>query len=81
MRARASRRGWRRWISREPWKRATVWLAEHAKLKTRVAIKVLRAKCSSDTQQVQRFFNEAIAVSKIKHAGTVKIFDVGVHRG
>jgi hypothetical protein len=41
-----------------------VWLAEHKDLTTRVAIKVLQAQVSRDTQHVQRFFNEAIAVGK-----------------
>jgi eukaryotic-like serine/threonine-protein kinase len=54
-----------------------VWLAEHKDLKTRVAVKILLPQVSADTQHVQRFFNEAIAVSKIKHAGIVKIFDSG----
>src|SRR5580692_10902443 len=54
-----------------------VWLAEHRDLKTRVAIKVMQSQISADIQHVQRFFNEAIAVSKIKHAGIVKIFDSG----
>ncbi|HEU4731511.1 MAG TPA: serine/threonine-protein kinase [Kofleriaceae bacterium] len=58
-----------------------VWLAEQQIVKTKVAIKFLVADVSSDHQLAQRFFNEAIAVSKIKHAGTVKIFDVGYHHG
>ncbi len=54
-----------------------VWLAEHKDIKTKVAIKMLLPHISVDKQQVQRFFNEAVAVSKIKHAGIAKIFDVG----
>ena len=54
-----------------------VWLAQHKDIKTRVAIKTLLPHISEDKQQVQRFFNEAVAVSKIKHAGITKIFDVG----
>ena len=38
-------------------------------------------RISEDRDHVQRFFNEARMVSKIKHAGTVKIFDVGFHDG
>jgi hypothetical protein len=56
-----------------------VWLAEQREIKTQVAIKVLLPHVSEDKQQVQRFFNEAVAVSKIKHAGIAKIFDVGFH--
>jgi serine/threonine-protein kinase len=58
-----------------------VWVAEQQIVKTRVAIKVLLAELSKDQQLVQRFFNEAIAVSRIKHAGIVKIHDVGFHNG
>jgi Flp pilus assembly protein TadD/tRNA A-37 threonylcarbamoyl transferase component Bud32 len=56
-----------------------VWLAEQRIVKTKVAIKLLRADVSNRESDVQRFFNEAVAVSKIKHAGIVKIFDVGFH--
>jgi serine/threonine protein kinase len=54
-----------------------VYLAEQKSVRTRVAIKTLLPHISSDAGQVQRFFNEAIAVSRIKHAGIAKIFDVG----
>ncbi|HEX7837653.1 MAG TPA: bifunctional serine/threonine-protein kinase/formylglycine-generating enzyme family protein [Kofleriaceae bacterium] len=56
-----------------------VFVAEHATIKTRVAIKVLYAHVSANTAHVQRFFNEARAVARIQHAGIVKIFDVGFH--
>jgi formylglycine-generating enzyme required for sulfatase activity/tRNA A-37 threonylcarbamoyl transferase component Bud32 len=58
-----------------------VWVAEQRIVRTRVAIKLLREDASMDERQVQRFFNEAIAASKIKHVGIVKIFDVGFHAG
>ena len=58
-----------------------VWLAEQQSIGTRVAIKLLSAAVSQDTDHVQRFFNEARAVSRIQHAGIVKIFDVGRHAG
>ncbi|HEX4450796.1 MAG TPA: protein kinase [Kofleriaceae bacterium] len=58
-----------------------VWVAEQPLVRTRVAIKLLIADVSTDSAQVQRFFNEAVAASKIKHAGIVKIFDVGFHVG
>jgi eukaryotic-like serine/threonine-protein kinase len=57
-----------------------VFLAENAAIETRVAIKVLQPGISRDQDHVQRFFNEARAVSKVNHAGTVKIFDSGVFR-
>jgi len=58
-----------------------VWMAEQQIIQTRVAIKLLRAEISTNRQHVERFFNEAVAVGKIKHAGIVKIFDVGFHAG
>ncbi len=58
-----------------------VWLAQQQSVGTKVAIKMLRAEISEDQTQIERFFNEARAVSTIRHAGIVKIFDVGVHAG
>lgn len=58
-----------------------VYLAEHATIGTRVAIKVLGLLVSVNDADVQRLFNEARAVERVKHAGTVKIFDVGHHEG
>ncbi len=58
-----------------------VWLGEHDKIGTRVAIKMLLPHISANKEHVERFFNEAIAVSKIQHSGIVKIFDVGFHNG
>jgi eukaryotic-like serine/threonine-protein kinase len=54
-----------------------VWLAQQKEIRTKVAIKTLLPQISADKRQVDRFFNEAVAVSKIKHAGITKIFDVG----
>jgi tRNA A-37 threonylcarbamoyl transferase component Bud32 len=56
-----------------------VFIAEHATIKTRVAIKVLHAHVSANADHVHRFFNEARAAARIPHAGIVKIFDVGFH--
>jgi serine/threonine protein kinase len=56
-----------------------VYLGEHEKIGTRVAVKMLLPHVSANTELVERFFNEAIAVGKILHAGTGKIFDVGFH--
>ena len=54
-----------------------VFLGEQKSVKTRVAIKTLLPHISARTEYVQRFFNEAVAVSRIKHSGIAKIFDVG----
>jgi len=56
-----------------------VFLGVHAAIGTKVAIKMLLPHISQNHEHVQRFFNEAIAVSKIQHAGIAKIFDVGFH--
>jgi len=56
-----------------------VYLAQQRSIETKVAIKVLQPEVSKDKDHVRRFFNEARAVSRIKHAGIVKIFDVGFH--
>jgi len=56
-----------------------VYLAEQTNIGTRVALKLLQAEISEDQDHVRRFFNEARAVSRIQHAGIVKIFDVGFH--
>jgi serine/threonine protein kinase len=58
-----------------------VWLAEQQSIGTHVAIKLMNDTVSQDAEHVQRFFNEARAVSRIQHAGIVKIFDVGMHAG
>nr|HEX4315883.1 protein kinase [Kofleriaceae bacterium] len=58
-----------------------VWLAEQPIVKTKVAIKLLAAGVSADAQQVERFFREAVAVDRIKHAGIARIHDVGFHDG
>ena len=57
-----------------------VYRAEHKDLQTPVAVKLLNADISEDRDHVQRFFNKARIVSKIKSSGTVKIFDSGFHK-
>jgi serine/threonine protein kinase len=54
-----------------------VFRAEQTNVGTRVAIKMLSAEMSADGEYVQRLFNEARAVSRIRHPGVVQIFDVG----
>ena len=54
-----------------------VFLGEHEGIGTHIAIKVLFPHISHDVSQVDRFFNEARAVAQIRHAGIVKITDVG----
>ncbi len=56
-----------------------VYRAVHTDIQTEVAVKLLHPEISREVEHVQRFFNEARAVGRIKHAGIVKIFDVGFH--
>lgn len=55
----------------------TVYLAEHALLHKRVAVKVLQPQYSTNAQVVERFFNEARAASAIRHPGIIEIYDFG----
>jgi serine/threonine protein kinase len=57
----------------------TVYLGEHILLGRRAAIKTLLAALSSHHEIVERFFNEAKAISTISDPGVVQIFDFGYH--
>ena len=56
-----------------------VWLAEHAMLGRRAAIKVLHPEYSQRQEIVARFFNEARAATRVTDPGIVQIFDFGHH--
>ena len=56
-----------------------VWLAEHAMLGRRAAVKVLHREYSHRAEIVQRFFNEARAATAISDPGIVQIYDFGNH--
>src|SRR6185369_1900593 len=57
----------------------SVWLAEHAMLGRRAAVKVLHPSFTSNSDIVTRFFNEARAATAINDPGIVQIFDFGHH--
>jgi serine/threonine protein kinase len=57
----------------------TVYLGEHILLGKRAAIKTLLPSLSSHREIVDRFFNEARAISAISDPGVVQIFDFGYH--
>jgi tRNA A-37 threonylcarbamoyl transferase component Bud32 len=57
----------------------SVWLAEHAMLGRRAAIKMLHPEFSNRREIVTRFFNEARAATAIADPGIVQIFDFGHH--
>ncbi len=59
----------------------TVWLAEHALLGSKTAIKVLRPEHSQNPQIVQRFFDEARAASRVNHPNIVTVVDFGWRHG
>src|SRR3954463_12561197 len=54
-----------------------VYVAEHTLLGRKAAIKVLLPAVSRDPAIVQRFFNEAKAVTQIAAPGIVQVFDFG----
>ncbi|HXU69236.1 MAG TPA: serine/threonine-protein kinase [Polyangia bacterium] len=56
-----------------------VYVAEHALLKRKVAVKVLLKELTSDASIKRRFMNEARATSQIVHPGIVRIWDFGEH--
>jgi serine/threonine protein kinase len=57
----------------------SVYLAEHALLGRRAAIKVLLPAMSANQEIVNRFFNEARATTAITDPGIVQVFDFGYH--
>jgi len=59
----------------------TVWVGEHTLLGRRAAIKVLLPEYTSREEIVQRFFNEARAVTAISDPGIVQVFDFGHAQG
>jgi len=54
-----------------------VYVAEHTLLGRRAAIKVLLPELSAHKEIVQRFFNEARAVTQVADPGIVQVFDFG----
>ncbi|MDB4954494.1 MAG: serine/threonine protein kinase [Myxococcales bacterium] len=55
----------------------TVFLAEHALIKRRVAIKILHPELASDANVVERFMNEARAAGTLGHPNIVESTDMG----
>ena len=56
-----------------------VYLAQHARIDRRAAIKVLLPELSSNQEVVDRFFAEARSTSSIRHKGIVEVLDCDVH--
>ncbi len=55
----------------------TVFLAEHALIKRRVAIKLLHAELATDDTVIERFMNEARAAGTLGHPNIVESTDMG----
>jgi len=55
-----------------------VYKAIHVSMNQVVALKVLSREMSSDDKQMQRFYHEARASSRLKHPNTIKVFDFGL---
>src|SRR5690349_17821532 len=54
-----------------------VWRAFDARLARRVAVKVLPAEMSTDSERLRRLEREARAASALNHPNIVTIYDVG----
>lgn len=59
----------------------TVWLAEHALIQKRVAVKVLHAHLIRDRRLVTRFLSEARTLTLIQHPNVVSLFDLNMREG
>ena len=56
---------------------ADVYLAEQARLKRRVAVKILKPELAGDRTYLQRFQLEAQAAASLVHANIVQMYEVG----
>src|SRR5579884_2627854 len=59
----------------------TVYLAEQASLKRKVALKLLRTDLAANPTSLQRFRVEAEAVARVTHANIVQIYQYGECEG
>ena len=59
----------------------TVFLAEHALIKRRVAIKILHPELATDADVIERFMNEARAAGTLGHPNIVESTDMGFAHG
>jgi len=54
-----------------------VWLAEDLRLGRKVALKLLSAEFTEDSERVRRFTQEAKAASALNHPHIISVFDIG----
>jgi hypothetical protein len=59
----------------------TVWIADHATLGARVAVKFVSEKALHDPSIIARFASEAAAAARIRSPHVVQVFDHGVELG
>jgi serine/threonine protein kinase len=59
----------------------TVWLAEHALIQKRVAVKVLHAHLARDRRLVARFLSEARTLTMVQHENVVTLYDLDMREG
>jgi serine/threonine-protein kinase len=60
---------------------AEVWKARQVSLDRTVAIKILSAQFSQESEDVKRFQQEAQAAAKLKHSGIVQVYDANAIGG
>ncbi|HET6338212.1 MAG TPA: protein kinase [Polyangiales bacterium] len=58
----------------------TVWAAQDTQLGRRVALKLLRDECTTDTDACLRFEREARTIAQLHSPNIVQIFDYGVEK-
>ncbi len=54
-----------------------VWLAEDTRLERRVALKLLPAEFTQDSERLRRFTQEAKAASALSHPNIISVYDIG----
>ncbi|WP_407739237.1 protein kinase domain-containing protein [Hyalangium sp.] len=58
-----------------------VWMAEHALIQKRVAVKVLHAHLARERRLVSRFLSEARTLTLIQHPNVVTLYDLALRDG
>jgi serine/threonine protein kinase len=60
---------------------AVVWLGFDARLEREVAVKLMRRADAADAAALNRWLDEARAVSRVQHPNIVNVFEADVHDG